>query len=203
MTDARIILAIAAEANDEFIWSRVETLQAEMFAAGPISVKLSYFGAEGPRQQVRPYMATRWVSDPNDMLDVIERARSECVCGCYVPITDILDHALNEESVQAIVIIGDQFHGDPKTVAAKAEQLAAAGTRVFVFQQGASAASERAFRRLTGATGGAFLQFNPHVERVAQRLPRMFEAITHCALGLLPVNDAVAAITALDRPRKA
>jgi hypothetical protein len=186
MTDARIILAIAAEADDAFIWSSLRTLQASMFAAGPVDIKLAYFGAEGPQQRVRPYVSTGWAANSEDMIDLIDRARTQCVCGCYVPIGDILDCALEEESVQAVVVIGDRFHGDLKTVTAKARQLAAAGARLFVFQQGTSAAAERAFRSLTEATDGAYFRFNPHVERVAQRLPRMVEAITHFALGGLP-----------------
>jgi hypothetical protein len=190
MTDARIILAVAAEADDEFVWSRLETLQAQMFAVGPVDIKLAYYGAEGPGQHVRPYVATHWVSDPAAMTDLIERAREQCICGCFVPIADILDHAAKEASVQAVVIIGDRFHGDAKAIAAKAKQLADAGTRLFVLQQGTSPGSERDFRRLAEASGGAFLQFNPHVERIAQRLPRLVEAITHFALGGLPALQA-------------
>jgi hypothetical protein len=39
-------------------------------------------------------------------------------------------------------------------------------------------------------TGGAYLQFNPHIERVAERLPRMFEAVTHFAMGGMPALQA-------------
>ena len=56
-----MILALAAEANDEFVWDRVRTLQREMFAAGPIQVKFAYFGREGALQ-VRPYITTSWVA---------------------------------------------------------------------------------------------------------------------------------------------
>ena len=41
--DARMILALAAEANDEFIWDRIKTLQPEMFAAGPIQDQVCLF----------------------------------------------------------------------------------------------------------------------------------------------------------------
>jgi hypothetical protein len=191
MTNARIILAIAVEADDEPWWHQLEALQAQMFAAGPVNVKLAYFGTESPQQQVRPYLSTRWVNNSEDLLDLIDRARTQCVCGCYVPIGDILDHALQEESVQAVVIVSDRFYGRQDALVAKAKELAAAGTRLFVFQQqGASTASEHAFRSLTEATNGAFFRFNPHVERVAQRLPRMVEAITHFALGGLPALQA-------------
>ena len=138
--DARMILALAAEANDEFIWDRVRTLQREMFAAGPVQVKFAYFGREGALQ-VRPYITTSWVADTDDMADIMDRGRAGCVCGCYVQIGDILEQALRETRegpVQAVVIIGDHFHGDLDDAVAIAKQLRAAGTRLFLFQQGRS-----------------------------------------------------------------
>jgi hypothetical protein len=44
---ARVILALAAEANDDFIWDQLKIIQPDMFAAGPVSVKFAYFGTEG------------------------------------------------------------------------------------------------------------------------------------------------------------
>ena len=79
MSDARIVLAVAAEANDEFVWSQLETLQKQMFAVGPVNIKLAYFGAEGRGQHTRPYVATRWIDNPSSMLDAIAKARSQCV----------------------------------------------------------------------------------------------------------------------------
>jgi hypothetical protein len=32
-------------------------------------------------------------------------------------------------------------------------------------------------------TGGAFFEFNPAVERIADRLPRLLDAVTHYAIG--------------------
>ena len=183
--DARMILALAAEANDEFVWDRVRTLQREMFAAGPIQVKFAYFGREGALQ-VRPYITTSWVADTDDMADIMDRGRASCVCGCYVQIGDILEQALRETRegpVQAVVIIGDRFHGDPDDAVAIAKQLRAAGTRLFLFQQCRSVIAERAFTILAEVTGGAHFPFNPNIERVAERLPGMLEAITHFAIG--------------------
>jgi hypothetical protein len=53
----RMILALAAEADDRFIWDWVVTLQTEMFAAGPVQIKFAYFGREGALQ-TRPYITT-------------------------------------------------------------------------------------------------------------------------------------------------
>jgi hypothetical protein len=54
---------------------------------------------------------------------------------------------------------------------ATAKRLRDAGTRVFLFQQGNSGTTERAFGMIAEVTGGAYLRFNPHVEKVAERLP--------------------------------
>ena len=71
----------------------------------------------------------------------MDRGRAGCVCGCYIQIGDILEQALRETRqgpVQAVVIIGDRFHGDLDDAVATAKQLRAAGTRLFLFQQGRS-----------------------------------------------------------------
>ena len=190
--DARMILALAAEADDGFIWERVKTIQTEMFAAGPVQIKFAYFGREGALQ-TRPYITTSWVTDADDMADIMDRGRAGCVCGCYVQIGDILEQALQETRqgpVQAVVIVGDHFHGDLDDAVATAKQLRAAGTRLFLFQQGRSDPTERAFRILAEVTGGAYFPFNPHIERVAERLPGMLEAVTHFAIGGMPALEA-------------
>ncbi len=190
--DARMILALAAEADDSFIWNRVRTIQAEMFAAGPVHIKFAYFGREGALQ-TRPYVATNWVTTADDMADIMDRGRAGCVCGCYVQIGDILEHALRETRqgpVQAVVIVGDHFHGNLDDAVATAKQLCAAGTRLFLFQQGHSDPTERAFRALAEATDGAYFPFNPHIERVAERLPGMLEAVTHYAISGMPALEA-------------
>jgi hypothetical protein len=92
--------------------------------------------------------------------------------------------------VQAVVIIGDRFHGDLDGAVTIAKRLHAAGTRVFLFQQGHSGSTERAFRALAETTGGAYVAFNPHVERVAERLPGVLEAVTHFALGGMAALEA-------------
>ena len=191
--NARMILALAAEGDDAFIWEQVKMLQTEMFAAGPVQIKFAYFGREGALHRTRPYIATRWVTDADDMADIMERGRARCVCGCYVQVGDILHQALQETQegpVQAVVILGDNFHGDLDDAVATAKQLRAAGSRLFLFQQGRSGPTEDAFRILAEVTGGAYFPFNPHVERVAHRLPGMLEAITDFAIGGTAVLEA-------------
>jgi hypothetical protein len=190
---ARMILAVTAEvdATDAFIWERIRTLQPEMFAAGPVQIKFAYFGREGAALQTRPYVAANWVSTADDMTDIMDRGRAGCVCGCYVAIADVLEQALRETQqgpVQAVVIVGDYFHGNLDDAVATAKQLRAAGTRLFLF--GRSDPTEHAFRILAEVTGGAYFQFNPHIERVAERLPGMLEAVTHFAIGGMAALEA-------------
>src|SRR5262245_29423715 len=58
--EARVIVAIAAEADDTFAWDQLARIQSQMFAAGPVAIKFAYFGAEGT-SQVRPCITTRWI----------------------------------------------------------------------------------------------------------------------------------------------
>ena len=130
------------------------------------------------------------------MHDLMDHARTQCVCGCYVSIDDILGEALKETqqgSVQAVVIIGDHFHGNRDHAFAYARQLRAAGTRLFLFQQSSQgSAHDNIFKTLAEMTGGAFFEFNPAVERIAERLPRLLEAVTHYTIGGTDALEALA-----------
>jgi hypothetical protein len=88
------------------------------------------------------------------MAEMMERGRADCVCGCFIDVGDLLATALKEAQegpVQAVIIIGDHFHGDLDAAIARAKQLRAAGTRLFLFQQGRSNETEKAFRTLAGS----------------------------------------------------
>jgi hypothetical protein len=152
---ARVLVAIAAETDDKSIWSRLKMLP-ELFAAGPVAMRVGFFGAEGARSS-RPFMVSRWTTDSADLADLLEKARTRCICGCYVRVSSILEQALRETQqgpLRAVVIIGDSFHGELDATIAIARQLRAAGTRLFLFQQGNSDLTERSFRLLAETTGG-------------------------------------------------
>ena len=186
-----MLFAVAAEGDDEYIWSRLKMLP-ELFAAGPVAIRVGFFGAEGARSS-RPFMVSRWTTDADDLADLLEKARTRCICGCYVRVSSILEQALRETQqgpLRAVVIVGDSFYGDFDAAIATAKQLRAAGTRLFLFQQGGSDSTERSFRLLAETTGGAYFQLNPHVERVAERLPGLLEAVTHFALGGMAALEA-------------
>jgi hypothetical protein len=174
---------LAAEADHEFAWNQLKTIQADMYAVGPANIKFVYYGAEGALP-ARPIISTQWIDNAADMADIMDRARVHCVCGCFVDVDDILAAALKETRnapVQAIIIVGDRFHGDAAEAITHAKQLRTAGARLFVFQQGRGTAD--VFRTLAEQTGGAFFQFNPAVERVAEKLPGLLEGVAHFAIG--------------------
>jgi hypothetical protein len=75
------------------------------------------------------------------------------------------------------------------------------GTHLFLFQQGRSGATERALI-LAEVTGGAYFPFNPHIERVAERLPGMLEAITRfviSGMAALEARDNESAVLLLEQ----
>jgi hypothetical protein len=46
---------------------------------------------------------------------------------------------------------------------------------------------------LAKATGGAFVQFNPHIERIAEQLPETMTALAHFVIGGTQAVQALAA----------
>ena len=188
---ARIIVAVAAEADDAFVWSRLKMLP-ELFAVGPVAIKFGFYGKEG-ELPARPFLTTHWAMDADNLAELLDKARTRCVCGCYVKVDGILKQALQEAQqapVQAVVVVGDSFRGNLDAAIAVAKQLRVVGTRLFVFQQGRSNATERAFRALAEATRGAYFPLNPHIERIAERLPGLLEAVTHFAIGGMAALEA-------------
>jgi len=187
---ARVILALATEAVEanDLIWRRLKVVQDEMFSGGDLAVRFAYFGAEGAGATRRPYVATRWATDADDLAALMNHARSNCVCGCFVQVGDILEQALKDEPVQAIVIVGDQFSGNLDRAIPIAKKLRARGTRLIMLQPGRS--TQRAFEMLAEATGGACIPFNPHIEQVAGRLSGILEAVSHLAVGGVAALEA-------------
>jgi hypothetical protein len=100
-----------------------------------------------------------------------------------------------------VIIIADYFHGNRDGALAHAQQLNAAGTRLFIFHQHhLRSADNEVLRSLAETTGGAYVPYNPAVERIAERLPRLFEAVGHFAIGGIDALEALAEST--DAPER-
>jgi hypothetical protein len=159
-----------------------------MFALAPVAIKLAYFGAEDAGRR-RPFISTRWSTDPYEMADLIDHARDQCVCGCFVDIASVIEATIAENrqgTVEAVVIIGDHLSYPAADKAlAYAKQLSAQGTKLFMGLQATpkQAVYSGAFKDLAGQTGGAFFAFDPYTERVAERLPDFLYSVAQFAVG--------------------
>jgi hypothetical protein len=183
----RVIIAVAGETDDD-IWGAVERVQRDLFVLGPVAIKLAYFGAEDAGRR-RPFISTRWSTDPDDMANLIDHARDHCVCGCFVDIASVIEAAIAEnrqEKVEAVVIIGDHLSYPAADKALSyAKQLSARGTKLFMGLQATpkEAMYSGVFKDLAQQTGGAFFAFDPYTERVAERLPDFLRSIAQFAVG--------------------
>ena len=187
----RMIIVLATESPSDAIWGRIRMLADEIFA-GPVAVKFAYYGREGTGATRRPCIATNWITVADDWTDIVDQGRVDCICGCFMQTDDFLTQALRETqktTVQAVVVLGS-FHGKIDTAVATTKLLRVAGTRVFCFQQDRSSSTERAFRALAEIGGGAFYRINPHVDLIAERLPRLMQAVTHYATGGMAALEA-------------
>ena len=96
---ARVIVAVAAEDDDKSIWSRLKMLP-ELFAAGPVAIRVGFFGAEGARSS-RPFMVSRWTTDAD-----ITTTTSLMILPCE-PSTDFRLCAMREDLVEPAAV--DKF----------------------------------------------------------------------------------------------
>ena len=152
-------------------WDRAKVLQRAMFnaAAGSgLEMKFAFYGADNAAGVRRCRITTRWITDPDDMAGVMDRA--ECSCGCYVNIRDVLAQAVKEAEerpLRAVIIVGDAFHDDPDGLdeaAISANRLRRAGTRVFLMQLGDDPITARRLQYLARVSGGAYFRFDPRTQ---------------------------------------
>jgi hypothetical protein len=183
---SRVVLALANFARSS--WDRAKTLQREIFAkaAGSgLEMKFAFYGADNAAGVRRCRITTRWITDPDDMAAVMDRA--ECSCGCYVNIRDVLAQAVkeaDERPLRAVIIVGDAFHDDLDGLdeaAISANRLRRAGTRVFLMQLGDDPHTARKLQYLARVSGGAYFRFDPRTQE--RQFSEMWEAMSAYASG--------------------
>jgi hypothetical protein len=183
----RVILALANHAQTAG-WDRAKVLQRAMFkaAAGSgLEMKFAFYGADNAAGVRRCRITTRWITDPDDMAVVMDRA--ECSCGCYVNIRDVLAQAVkeaDERPLRAVIIVGDAFHDDPDSLdeaAISANRLRRAGTRVFLMQLGDDPVTARRLQYLARVSGGAYFRFDPRTQE--RQFSEMWKAVSVYASG--------------------
>lgn len=181
----RLILALDATMSRQPTWDLACRLQAEMFDAvgksGKLSVQLVYFRGIGECR------ASKFVTDTAALKDLM--VRIDCRGG-HTQIGKVLSHALKateQEKVNAVVFIGDAMEEGIDDLADKAGKLGLRGVPVFVFQEGADPAVERAFREIARLSRGAWFRFD---RDAAATLARLLSAVAVFATGGLKALEA-------------
>jgi hypothetical protein len=105
------------------------------------------------------------------------------VRGGVTQIGRVLAHALNEArraKIGALVFVGDAMEENVDALAARAGELALAGVKAFLFQEGDDPNAARAFREIARLTGGAYEKFDAGA---AHRLEGLLRAAAAYAAG--------------------
>jgi hypothetical protein len=197
----RVILALANHGKTPG-WERAKALQRQLFEAAAdqcpgnsgLEMKFAYYGPDNSAGVRRCRITTRWISDPGDMADTIDRA--ECDCGCYIHIRSVLAHAVREATkeakdraspstvLRAVIIVGDAFHDNQDGLdeaAIAANQLRKMGTRVFLIQLGENPDTARKLQYLARVSGSTYFRFDPRTQD--QQFAEMFEAVSAYTAG--------------------
>jgi hypothetical protein len=183
----RVILVLANHGRSPG-WNHAKVLQSQMFdaAAGKgLEMKFAFYGPDDATGVRRCRITTRWITDSDDMVRVMDRA--ECNCGCYVHIRDALGQAVKENEdrpMRAVIIVGDAFHDDPDGLdeaAICANRLRRAGTRLFLIQEGDDPITARRLQYLANVSGGTYFRFDPRTQE--QQFSEIWEAISAYVAG--------------------
>jgi hypothetical protein len=183
----RVIIVLANHGRSPG-WDRAKALQREMFGAAAgsgLEMKFAFYGPDDAAGVRRCRITTRWITDPDDMAGLMDRA--ECNCGCYVYIRDALGQAVKENEdrpMRAVLIVGDTFHDDPDGIdeaAISANRLRRAGTRLFLIQQGDDPVTARRLQYLAKVSGGTYFRFDPRTQE--RQFSELCEAISAYAKG--------------------
>ncbi len=112
----------------------------------------------------------------------------------------VLVHALREAKtarVGALVFVGDAMEESSEDVLSAAGQLALAGVKAFMFQEGDDRAARVAFQDIARLTGGAYGAFDAGA---ADRLAALLRAAAAYAAGGKGAMEALARREASVRP---
>jgi hypothetical protein len=174
----RLIFALDATMSRQPAWDMAQAIQGEMFAQtaalGGLDVQLVYF------RGFSECRASKFVSGGQGLRALM--AKIACRGG-RTQIGKVLRHALDEARaapVGALVFVGDAMEEDIDRLAAAAGELGLLGVKAFMFQEGADAATQRAFREIARLTGGAYAGFDAGAPR---RLAELLAAAAAYAAG--------------------
>ena len=188
VTRGRLIFALDATMSRQPTWDLAIGLQARMFEAaaaiGGLAVQLVYFRGQGECR------SSRFVSDGAGLAELMAGLS---VRGGVTQWRKTLAHARDEAKaarVGALVCVGDAMEEGLDEVSAVAGELALAGVKAFMFQEGDDKRARTAFQEVARLTGGAYGAFDAGA---AARLATLLRAAAAYAAG---GRDALAALAA-------
>ncbi len=174
----RLIFALDATMSRQATWDLAQSLQARMFqvaaAFGGLDVQLVYF------RGFNECRASRFVSGGQGLADLMAKID---VRGGATQIGKVLAHARDEArraKVAALVLVGDAMEEPIEKLLATSGELAIAGVKAFMFQEGDDAVAARAFQEIARLTGGAYGAFDASA---AARLEALLRAAAAYAAG--------------------
>jgi hypothetical protein len=174
----RLIFALDATMSRQPTWDTACRLQAEMFreaaTVGGLDIQLLYYRGFGECR------ASRWISQTERLAELMTRI--DCRGG-QTQIGKVLAHARREtdvKPVQVLVFVGDAMEETLDHLCAVAGELGLRGVKAFMFQEGADAVAERAFREIARLTRGAYCRFDPGA---AHQLGELLRAAAAYAAG--------------------
>lgn len=174
----KLIFCLDATASRQATWDRASALQGDMFVKtrgiGELDIQLAYYRGYDECK------ASPWLSNPAALLRLMKKIT--CIAG-RTQISRILKHGIAEakqNSVQAMVFIGDCVEEDIDQLGDLAGQLRLLNLPVFVFQEGLNATASMAFSQIARISGGAHCRFDHHS---AEQLGQLLNAVAVYAAG--------------------
>ena len=165
----RLIFALDATMSRQPTWDLALSLQVHMFEAaaeiGGLDVQLVYF------RGLRECRASGFVSQGQGLAELMSRIS---VRGGTTQWRKVLSHARDAAKaarVGALVCIGDAMEEPLESLLGLAGDLALAGVKAFMFQEGDDPAARKAFQEIARLTDGAYAAFDSNgAERLAALL---------------------------------
>lgn len=174
----RLIFALDATMSRQATWDLAQSLQGRMFQVaadlGGLDVQLVYF------RGFNECRASKFVSGGQGLGNLMSKI---AVRGGATQIGKVLSHARDEArraKVGALVFVGDAMEENIDGLLATAGQLAIAGVKAFMFQEGEDPSAMRAFREIARLTEGAYGAFDANA---AHRLEALLRAAAAYAAG--------------------
>jgi len=151
----RLVFAMDATASREPTWDHACHLQAQMFESGAslggLAIQLCYY------RSLNEFHYSPWHHNARTLLTEMNAVR--CLAG-HTQIERVLQHALANLPLNAVVFIGDAMEEDASRLRRLAGELGLKGMPVFIFHEGHDAIARRTFEDIARLSHGACCPFD-------------------------------------------